>query len=247
MALIYQFPRLEAIDQLLAKKYVDQAICALEDGLPLIGALEEKKAWQKKLLSCYLLKKEYDSCEAIILQLKQMDRLDLEVAAHDIVIGLVQNHTDKQAEYQEQLALSGFAYKNLIELVFNLKHFYEQEWLEEAGKKFQALSNSDSFEKTVIALGALMQIETIYFDHYQEHLHRFLAMDHHPILKIMLFELLCQKEVALEVAFKSEGQIRTLSTKSENLPDFYQAIFPFCEGVDAEMLIQKLLNDYGGN
>lgn len=235
MAIIYDFPtpyeeKLKEIETLLEKKYIDQAICALEDWLQTAESIsvDGQKEIQKKLLSCYLLKKEYESCEDIVLQLKQFGCLDLAVAAYDIVASLLQGQQqeadEKQRDYREELNLSSFGYKNLIELVYQLKVFYEEEWLDDINNKFNDLLKADGFEEIYVILLDLQEIEASYFMEFQETLKQFFKMEHSPILKTMLFELLSEKEIVLEIVFSEEGNSKKLKTTQENLSPLYELI-----------------------
>ncbi len=46
---------------------------------------------KKQLITCYLLKREFETCEQLILEIKQKNGLDLMVAAHDILVTMFQN------------------------------------------------------------------------------------------------------------------------------------------------------------
>ena len=235
MAIIYDFPtpyeeKLKEVELLLEKNYTDQAICALEDWLEVAGSIsvDGQKEIQKKLLGCYLLKKEFESCEAIVLQIKQLGCLDLNVAAYDIVANLLQGKRQEadelQKAYREMLKLSSFAYKNLIEFVYQLKVFYEDEWLRDVSKKFIALLEADGFEQVHAILLDLQQVDASYFMEYSETLVQFFQMENSPILKTMLFELLSEKETTLEIIFTDQEKTKKLVTTPESLAPLYELI-----------------------
>lgn len=235
MATIYDFPtnyeeKLKDIDELLAKNYIDQAICTLEDWLETCGSVtdEGQKEIRKKLLSCYLFKREYESCQELVLQLKELRCLDLGIAAYDIVVSLLQNQqqeaNEKQTHYQQQLKLNSFAYQNLVELVYQLKNFYEEEWSKDAEKKFKALVSAKSYEQILFVLSDLEKIAAEYFHRYETSLKCFFDNEHSPALKTMLFELLSRKGLKLEVEFRGEKESKKLETTRESLELFYDAI-----------------------
>ena len=108
MATIYDFPtnyeaKLLEATQLMEKGYTDQAICLLEDFLEIVTDIKVEHEIKKQLITCYMLKREFETCEQLILEIKQKNGLDLMVAAHDILVTMFQNPKiqieTKQEEY----------------------------------------------------------------------------------------------------------------------------------------------------
>jgi len=231
---IYDFPtnyrdKLDEVDVLLEKNYIDQAICLLEDWLETtIGIDNEIKIEVlKKIYSCYLIKREFESCEDLVLELKGLGKIDLTIIAYDVLNSLFQGEVyeaeDKKINYQKQLQLSPFAYKNLVELIFQLKTFYEELWFQEASKKFERLREAENFEGALHVLSDLQSVEKDFFLLHKKEIKLFFENSENQILKTLLFELLTQKELIIEVSFKEERE-KKLNTTIENLYPLYELI-----------------------
>ena len=233
MAIIYDFPtnyeeKLEEVEILLEKKYVDQAICTLEDWLQNTKGINEdiKKEMQKKLFSCYLLKKEFEECEELILHLKKSKKIDLTLVAYDVVLSLVQNKFDeaeeKKIKYQKEI--SPFAYKNVLELISQLKTFYEEEWLFELTKLINRLLESDNFERSLSILSQLQEIDEKNFNFYENEFKVFFEKTQNKILKTLLFELLIQKNQNIELTFINKEDVILLMTEKKQLDALYELL-----------------------
>jgi hypothetical protein len=210
MAEIYDFPfnvdgKLAEVRALLHKNYLDQAICILEEGLNRTENFE----WRKLLLTCYISKEEFEAFDELISELKALACLDLSLAAHDIVASLLQGFEaeaeEKRAYYEQQLRLTGFGRKNLLELVIQLQAFYQDERLTEARKKLDRLLEAQSFESSLAALAGLQELSPLYLEPFRQELEQFFLNQPQPILKTMLFELLARKELSFDAGFGSES------------------------------------------
>ena len=233
MAMIYDFPTNyeEKIDQatkLMEKGYIDQAICLLEDFLEVVKDQKIEIEVKKQLITAYMLKGEFEMCEALILEIKAANCLDLIVAAHDILVTMFQLPGDvvetKQLEYGRELGLNVLTNKNLIELVYQLKTYYESYWYETIDKKIQVLKNESSFETRLMVLSDLQAIDPIQLTLFQEEFESILNNCSQPIIKTMLFELLVQKGIECEVNFDSEMMSRQLKTTADSLDEFYEQL-----------------------
>lgn len=230
MAIIFDYPFNEAgilaeADQLLEKNYIDQAICMLEEGLSKTRSHEIRK----RLLSCYLLKQEFTSCEGIILELNELGCLDLSMAAHDILVSLFQQDDQaaalKKDSYLKRLKLSAFGQKNLTEMIYQLKLDYEEGWVGPIARKFQTLADPDaSFEKKASLISDLQEVDTQILLHFQHEFRQFFENETQPVLRTMGFELAVLRGLDLEAAFGARV-----------LPSSPEALKPFAEGVEGTL------------
>ncbi len=233
MATIYDFQtnyekKITESAELMEKGYVDQAICLLEDFLEMIKDQRIKNEVQKQLITGYMLKEEFETCEELILEIKQNNGLDLVVAAHDILVAMFQVQNDlveaKKNEYRQLLGLNALTNKNLIELIYQLKMYYENYWCEAIGNKLQCLKNEASFETKLMILSDLQQVNAVQLALFKEEIQSILNHCEMPIIKTMLFELLVQRGIEFLVDFENETLSRQLSTTKQNLEGFYQQV-----------------------
>jgi len=231
MATIYDFPtnyesKLLEATQLMEKGYTDQAICLLEDFLEIVTDIKVEHEVKKQLITCYMLKREFETCEQLILEIKQKNGLDLMVAAHDILVTMFQNPKiqieTKQQEYIKQLGLNLLTRKNLIELIYHLKGYYEEYWCRGIEKKLQVLIEEQGFEMQLMVLSDLQDINPEFLRLYQDRFELIINQCKSPIIKTMLFELLVKKGITCSVTYKTEETYLQLQTTEDNLREFYQ-------------------------
>jgi len=208
---------IEEADALLEKNYVDHAIILLENFLETAVSKPGVEAIRKKLLSCYLLKEDLESAESIILQLTQSNCLDLSTVAHHIIIAQWQG-TDSEllAYYKDKLRLAPSSTANLLALVYELKEFYEQEWLGSAQKLFQRFFEAKDLEEAMDALGSLDGVDARYFSLARDRFEAYLDADSPRLHKAMLYFLWLEHE---------------------------QEPFPMLEGITITAAMQKAFQD----
>lgn len=256
MAIILDFPtnfeeKIRQADELLEKRYVDQAICLLE------GFIEESRPTQgllqlnKKLLTCYFLKKEFENCEELLNGLIR-NHEDLTLVAHQFLMTRFTKGEEEmlklQKEYEKSMKGSRFAYKNLVELMMQLKTFYESYWFEEISEKINAFLNSQSFEEQLLTLSDLQEMEKEDLEWFKSDICLVFERQLNPISQTLLYELLVQKELEWELEFKNlKGSLRLITT-SEQLQPFYEILMDISLEVEKkgimdpmrEMLIQHM-------
>ena len=256
MSIILDFPtnfeeKIRQADELLEKRYVDQAICLLE------GFIEESRPTQgllqlnKKLLTCYFLKKEFENCEELLSELIR-NHEDLTLVAHQFLMTRFTEGEEEmiklQKEYEKSMKGSRFAYKNLVELMMQLKTFYESYWFEETSEKINAFLNSQSFEEQLLTLSDLQEMEKGDLEWFKSDICLAFERQLNPISQTLLYELLVQKELEWELEFKDlKGSLRLITT-SEQLQPFYEILMDMSLEVEKkgimnpmrEMLIQHL-------
>lgn len=256
MAVIYDFPtnyeeKIDQANKLMEKGYTDQAICLLEDFLDVVKDKKIECEVKKQLMTGYMLKGEFETCEALILEIKETNCLDLIIAAHDILVTMFQSQVSlveaKQLEYRQKLGLNALTNKNLIELVYQLKTYYESYWYEAIDKKIQVLKNEMSFETQLMVLSDLQAIDPIQLTLFQEEFEVVLNHCSQPIIKTMLFALLAQKEIECIVNFDSEMMSRQLKTTVDHLDGFYEKLdqaIKFVLEIDMDEETRQLLKQH---
>ena len=197
--------KIEESIQLMEKGYIDQAICMLEDFLEIVKEPKIEYEVKKQLVTAYLLKGEFEICEALISEIRIANGLDLIVAAHDILVTMFQlpEHVSdaKQIEYQRALGLTALTNKNLIELVYQLKTYYESYWYETVDKKIQVLEHECSIETRLLVLSDLREMEASQLTLFKERFEMIFKQCSIPLVRTILFELLVQKEIECVVDF----------------------------------------------
>ena len=177
MGEIYDFQtnyiaKIEESSKLIEKGYIDQAICMLEDFLAVVKDPKIKQEVNKQLMTAYLLKGELDTCEALILEIKNQKSLDLTIAAHDILVAMFQGQEasakQKQEEYQQLLGLTALSSKNLVELIYQLKTYYESVWYEMIEKKIQVLEREGDLETQLLVISDLRTVDSWKLQLFQE-------------------------------------------------------------------------------
>ena len=224
---------LEQADALLEKSYIDHAIVLLEDTLGQSSPKGEE-ALLKKLLTCYLLKEDLESAEAIILQLTAAGCLDLSVAAHHIIIGQWLYQTDSVPYYKKALNLSPPRIANLSALVYELKDFYESQWSEKAYKNIAAFLEADRLEGALEALSGLEGVSAPYFEARRADLECYLAAGGPRIEKALLFLLLGEKTLELAAIFEGVN-LRSSTQMTENFHKELKSALRFLEGLKMDI------------
>lgn len=248
MAIILDFPtnfeeKMRQADELLEKHYVDQAICLLEEFIeesrPTQGLLHLKK----KLLTCYFLKKEFENCEEVLQELIH-NHEDLTVVAHQLLMVRFTKGEDEmiklQKEYEKSMKESRFAYKNLVELMMQLKTFYEAYWFEETSEKINAFVNSQSFEEQLLTLSDLQDIEKEELEWFKSDIYLTFERKLNPISQTLLYELLVQKELEWELEFKDLKGSLCLITTSEQLHPFHEILMNISPEVEKRGIVEPM-------
>lgn len=232
MAVILDFPtnheeKIRQADELLEKGYVDQAICLLEDFIDQAHPVEGLPALNKMMLTCYFIKKEFETCDDLLKRLL-IGSQDLTLWAHDLLLTRYQVGEEAslvlQKQYEERLSKNRFVYKNLVELTLQLKNFYESYWFDESEKRVTSFLNCPSFEQQVLAMSDLRQLSQSEFECFKDQIEE--AFDQHlsPIIKTLLFELLVQKGVDWTLRFHDGEASIKLKTAIEELYPFYDVL-----------------------
>lgn len=233
MGEIYDFQtnyiaKIEESSKLIEKGYIDQVICMLEDFLAVVKDPKIKQEVNKQLMTAYLLKGELDTCEALILEIKNQKSLDLTIAAHDILVAMFQGQEasakQKQEEYQQLLGLTALSSKNLVELIYQLKTYYESVWYEMIEKKIQVLEREGDLETQLLVISDLRTVDSWKLQLFQEKFEQLLNQCEINIVKTMLFELLAQKDIECSVNFTQEQNHQTLITTTVNFEAFYATL-----------------------
>ncbi|MTL69595.1 hypothetical protein GMA42_05700, partial [Turicibacter sanguinis] len=201
MSRVIDFPtnyeqKINKADELIDKGYIDQAICLIEDFIEQSNPSQGKELLQKKLLTCYFIKKEFDSVEDVLSQMP-VGLGDLSILAHRFLLyHFDQNDvllTELEADCKKNLSV--FAYKNLQELIAQLKTFYEEYWVQSIEKQVVRLNEGCSFEQSLLILSDLSQYSNEELGYFKQPLITFYEQAPSPILKTILFELLAKKEL----------------------------------------------------
>lgn len=220
MSRVIDFPtnyeqKINKADELIDKGYIDQAICLIEDFIEQSNPSQGKELLQKKLLTCYFIKKEFDSVEDVLSQMP-VGLGDLSILAHRFLLyHFDQNDvllTELEADCKKNLSV--FAYKNLQELIAQLKTFYEEYWGQSIEKQVVRLNEGCSFEQSLLILSDLSQYSNEELGYFKQPLITFYEQAPSPILKTILFELLAKKELNWSLprandSGESEGMILT--------------------------------------
>ncbi len=280
MAVIYEFPKgleekLEKIDQLIERQYVDQAICQLESYLeqPHLNAMHDPL--RKKLLTCYVMKKEFEPATKLVMHLQKSPSYDLSVRAHDILLAKWKEEEDKQPIHAAQLGTSSIYYQTLLELMAELHVYYVTGWQQKNEQKLRHLSESESIEQALHFVADLQEWSTEELTAQRPLLESLFDTAIHPLVKTSLFELLVMRQVNMNVVFHQEPQVKNLSTSVNELhvlkevietgeafiqhdvPQELQEIcshyyrlfclsqFPFFEELDVELSVFQLLKHFG--
>lgn len=261
MGEIYDFQtnyiaKIEEASQLIEKGYIDQAICKLEDFLVIVKDPKIEQEVKKQLITAYMLKGELETCEALILEITNQNGLDLIVAAHDILVTMFQGQEkkveQKQKDYRQVLGLTALTHKNLIELVYQLKTYYESFWYEMIDKKIQVLEREGNIETQLLVISDLRAVDSSQLRLFKEKFETIFEQCATTIVRTMLFELLAQKEIECLVHFKHDQNSQILKTTNVNLESFYskleQALIVLSEmpldEVTSELLKQHLIFFY---
>ena len=248
--------KIEESIRLIEKGYIDQAICKLEDFLVIVKEPKIEHEVKKQLVTAYLLKGEFETSESLISEIMNRNGLDLSVAAHDILVTMFQAQEQKamqkQKDYQQALGLTALTHKNLIELVYQLKTYYESFWYETVDKKIQVLEREGSIETQLLVLSDLREVEASQLKLFKERFEMIFKQCSIPLVRTMLFELLAQKEIECLVHFKHDQNSQLLKTTNVNLESFYAKLeeslvvlseMPLDE-VTSELLKQHLIFFY---
>ncbi|HAX72908.1 MAG TPA: hypothetical protein DCY20_05235 [Firmicutes bacterium] len=233
MAVIYDFPtnykeQLQKCDDLIEKGYVDQAICYIEDIDFKHYLAESWFLFNKKLLSCYVLKKEFEMCQTLIEALEQQKTVDLTVRAHDVLVQLKVNgksgeHATKQKHAEELGVLSSY-YKALLELIAELKAYYESYWMQEVNKKIDQLINETSVQEQFYILSDMQNLTVEELQSCQEELIQYFTLDRHPITKTLVAELLIKKELNFNVLWHHDDEVVEITLDEQLLDNVHNVI-----------------------
>lgn len=232
MAQIFDFPtnyeeKINKADELIDKGYIDQAICLIEDFIEQSNPTKGRELLQKKLLTCYFIKKEFDSVEAILNEIP-VDFGDLSTLAHRFL--LYRFECDdvllKELETNCKERLSVFAYKNLQELMAQLKTFYEEYWYQAIEKQIARLNQGCSFEQALLILSDLYDYSSEELAYFKPAFITFYKEAPSPILKTILFELLAKKELNwhLPLSHDLENAEGSIMTDLKTLQSFNQRL-----------------------
>lgn len=215
MAKIYELQtnyraKIEQSIELIEKGYIDQAICLLEDFLVSVTCVDIGTEIKKQLMSAYTLKREFDAVDRLIASIFEKKRLDLTIAAHDILVAIFQNQKEmrqqKENFYFNQL--SSFSIKNLKELMYSLKDYYENYWYEQIVKKIDTLQTGTNLKLKFSIISDLYEVEEerlMPFTHVLEDITNSCEI---PFVKTALFELMSRKNLQGVITFKANGVTR---------------------------------------
>jgi hypothetical protein len=202
--------KIEQSIELIEKGYIDQAICLLEDFLVSVTCVDIGTEIKKQLMSAYTLKREFDAVDRLIASIFEKKRLDLTIAAHDILVAIFQNQKEmrqqKENFYFNQL--SSFSIKNLKELMYSLKDYYENYWYEQIVKKIDTLQTGTNLKLKFSIISDLYEVEEerlMPFTHVLEDITNSCEI---PFVKTALFELMSRKNLQGVITFKANGVTR---------------------------------------
>ena len=232
MAVIFDFPtnyeeKLRQADELLEKGYVDQAICLLEDFIEQAHPVEGLSALKKMILTCYFIKKEFETCDELLKEWL-IGSQDLTLWAHDLLLTRYQAGEEAlitlQQQYEERLSTNRFVYKNLVELTMQLKNFYETYWFEQNQKRVMNFLNGESFEQQVLTISDLQHLSKEELECFKDQIEEVFLHRLSPVIKTLLFELLVQKGVNWTLRFEDHGEVVELKTAIEELHPLYEVL-----------------------
>lgn len=220
MAIIYDVQtnyqaKIEQSNEMIEKGYIDQAICFLEDFLVCVQTAEIERAVKKQLVTAYFLKREFETAEQLISEILKKNGLDLSLVAHDILVATFQNHHEQSQEKENVYGnqLQSFAKKNLIELVYQLKTYYETYWDEQLRKKVMTLEKNPELNVALTIVSDLQEVETERLVAFKEKLENTANHCPSPLIKRAIFELLAQKNLECVIRFEEDGEVRNLPTE----------------------------------
>lgn len=225
MGQVIDFPtnyeeKLNQADQLIEKGYIDQAICLIEDFIDYSKPKQGKQFLQKKLLTCYFLKKEFDSAKDLLHDI-EIDFSDLSIVAHLCLLPkFEQNQSSGTAiMLKAKEVLSPFAFKNLNELVAQLKTYYEEYWYHSIEQEINRLEQGASIEQALLIISDLHEHSTDELSFFKQKILNFFESTTSPILRMLIFELLVHKNLHWTLSFTNDldGTTSTIDTNEETL------------------------------
>ncbi len=279
MSIIFDFPsdledKLEKVDALIEKQYIDQAICQLERYLEQPKLDKYFFAFRKKLLTCFLMKEEFEEAQEVLSLLKQSPANDHWVKAHDVLICKWQGDDTRLAHYGELFGVQSIHYQTLVEFITQLQLFYVSGWETQTLQKLQLLKEATTLEVAFALLSDLQQWDQSVFLKHQQSFEALLETIEQPLVKTSLFELLVNQEVNYHVTFRREAECVKLETIPQSLeplnavitqgeaivarvcPEleelmgqyyrlFCLSVFPFFVDLDVEVAILRLMEHFG--
>ena len=252
MAQVIDFPtnyeeKLNRADELIEKGYIDQAICLIEDFIDYSKPKQGKQLLQKKLLTCYFLKKEFDSAKDLLNEI-EVDFSDLSIVAHLFLLPRFEQDqsSDFAIESKAKEVLSPFALKNLNELVAQLKTYYEEYWYQSIEQEINRLQQVDSIEQALLMISDLYEYSTDELTFFKKKILTFFETTASPILRMLIFELLVHKNLDWTLSFTDEldGTISIIDPNQEILVLFQKQlnqVIQYVNSLELEEGVKKCL------
>ncbi|MGL4335677.1 MAG: hypothetical protein ACRCST_02200 [Turicibacter sp.] len=226
MAMIFDFPtnyeeKLSKTDTYIDKGYIDQAICFLEDLLDENFTSQARYLFRKKLITCYMLKREYDTCVDLVNMLLNDPLCDLTVRAHDILVAEFEFGEEQkkltQQKHENDLGSLSVYYRTLIELTSELKAYYQNFWFADVGNKVMKLCAAQSIEEKLYILSDLQEVEADALKGCEALILDYFEQEQPAITKTILYKLLIDRQIETTVTIKNGDEMKVLRTESARI------------------------------
>ena len=279
MAVIWDFPsdleeKLAKIDALIDKQYIDQAICQLERYLEQPKLEKFFFPLRKKLVTCYLMKEEFEEADVVLKGLKQSPLNDHWVKAHDVLLSKWQGDETVMTQYGELLGMQSIHYQTLIEFVTQLQLFYISGWQQTKLMKLKQLEQATTLDVALSILSDIQQWEPSVLTQHIKMFEQLFQTLQDPLVKTSLFELLVNQGITCPAVFSHKAKQLQLNTTAQSLipleifiqkgecylpkeqPElaelvasyyrlFCLSVFPFFDDLDSEVAVLQLMKHLG--
>ena len=216
VTMILDFPKqmeekLEKVEMLIEKQYVDQAICEIDRYLKQPQLCMFYGVLYKKLLTCLLMKREFEDAQDVFLKLESEE--DQFVMAHEVLLAKWSGE-DKLSEYMKKLKPHSIRYQALTELVNHFEIFYVSHWEREDEQKMNRLLKSASLDVALGIVADLEQWDASQLLAKEEAVRLVFVSPLHPLVKTGLAEILVKKQLAWTITYQEGERMRTLTLES---------------------------------
>ena len=211
--MILDFPKqmeekLEKIEVLIEKQYVDQAICEIDCYLKQPQLSVFYNVLYKKMLTCLLMKREFEEAQDVFLKFEQGD--DQFVMAHEVLLAKWSGE-DKLSSYAKTLKPHSIRYQALTELVNHFEIFYVSHWEREDEEKINRLLKASLLEEALGIVSDLEQWDRERLLAKEDALRDIFVSNLHPLVKTGVAEVLVKQQLEWTVTYQNGEHIKSLT------------------------------------